>query len=206
MRQAERSGPRTRSSGHERSRHAVRVSDMIGRAGPRSAAACQYRHVDAYEVRVAMPADADAVADYHHLCFAKTFHFQLLAGDIEAPDRASTRQQLHDWFLPQSEFDTWVAVVDGAPIGHVTVSGRHLVHLFVKPDNQGLGLGRRLLAQGEAMMADRGHRDFELHTRVGNVVAVAFYEKAGWTVTDRMIHTVEHGIGYDERVLIKRHT
>jgi ribosomal protein S18 acetylase RimI-like enzyme len=159
--------------------------------------------VDAYEVRVATPADADAVADYHLRCFTKTFSAQLLAGEFEAPDRARTRQQLHDWFLPESEFETWVAVVDGAPIGHVTVSGRRLVHLFVEPDHQGMGLGRHLLAQGEAMIASGGHTDFELHTRVDNVAAIAFYEKAGWTVTDRLIHTVEHGISYDERVLIK---
>lgn len=39
--------------------------------------------------------------------------------------------------------------------------------------------------------------------RVENLPAISFYEKAGWTVTDRSIHTVEHGISYDERVLIK---
>lgn len=53
------------------------------------------------------------------------------------------------------------------------------------------------------MIAASGHRDFELHARVENVDAIAFYEKAGWTVTDRLIHTVEYGISYDERVLIR---
>ena len=48
-----------------------------------------------------------------------------------------------------------------------------------------------------------GHTAFELHARVENLSAIAFYETAGWTVTERLIHTVEHGIGYDERVLIK---
>ena len=37
-----------------------------------------------------------------------------------------------------------------------------------------------------------------------NVDAIAFYERAGWVVTERLIHTVEHGISYDERVLMKR--
>jgi hypothetical protein len=62
------------------------------------------------------------------------------------PTRRAPRQQLHDWFLPDFEFETWVVAVDGAPIGHVTVSGHQLVH------------------------------------------------------------TVEHGISYDERVLIKHRT
>jgi ribosomal protein S18 acetylase RimI-like enzyme len=159
--------------------------------------------MDAFETRAATPADADAVADYHHRCFTKTYSSQLLDGELEAPDPAATRQQIHDRFVPESAFETRVAVVDGAPIGHVTVSGHHLVHLFVAPNHQNMGLGRHLLAQGEAMIAAGGHTDFELHTRVDNIAAIAFYENAGWTVTDRLIHTVEHGISYEELVLIK---
>jgi ribosomal protein S18 acetylase RimI-like enzyme len=179
------------------------AADLGAGTASRSAPVCQHRHVDSFEIRAATPADAGAVADYHHRCFTKTYSSQLLAGGLEAPDPACTRQQLHDWFLPESEFETRVAVVDGAPIGHVTVSGHHLVHLFVEPHHQNMGLGRHLLAQGEAMIAAGGHTDFELHARVENLAAIAFYEKAGWTVTDRLIHTVEHGISYDERVLIK---
>jgi ribosomal protein S18 acetylase RimI-like enzyme len=159
--------------------------------------------MDAIETRAATPDDADAVADYHDRCFRKTYSSQLRAGAFEAPDPEGTRQQLHDWFRPESAFETLVAVVDFAPIGHVTVSGHQLVHLFVEPDHQGRGLGRHLLAQGEAMIVAGGHTGFELHARVENLAAIAFYEKAGWTVTDRLLHTVEHGISYDEHVLIK---
>jgi ribosomal protein S18 acetylase RimI-like enzyme len=160
--------------------------------------------MDAFELRAATPADADAVADYHHRCFAMTYSSQLLAGELEAPDPAGTRQQLRDWFRPESEFETRVAVVDGVPIGHVTISGHQLVHLFVGPNHQNMGLGRHLLGQGEAMIAAGGHTDFELHARVENLAAIAFYENEGWTVTDRLIHTVEHGISYDEWILVKR--
>ncbi|MCP3882622.1 MAG: GNAT family N-acetyltransferase [Sulfitobacter sp.] len=157
----------------------------------------------AIEIRTATPDDAYAVAVYHERCFRETYSSQLLAGAFAAPDRDGTRQQLHDWFRPESAFETRVAVVDGTPIGHVTVSGHQLVHLFVEPDHQGGGLGRHLLEQGETMIGARGHTDFELHARVENLAAIAFYEKAGWTVTDRLIHTVEHGISYDELVLVK---
>ena len=150
------------------------------------------------------PPTPDAVADYHHRCFTTTYSTQLLAGELEAPDPAGTRQQLHDWFLPGSEFDTLVAVVDGAPIGHVTVTGHQLVHLFVEPDHQGMGLGRHLLVQAEAMIAAAGYTALELHARVDNLAAIAFYEHGGWTVTDRLVHTVEHGVSYDEWVLVKR--
>ena len=161
--------------------------------------------MSAFEIREAIPADADAVADYHDRCFRTTYSSQLLAGEFEAPDLAGSRQQLHDWFLPESGLETRVAVLDGAPIGHhVAVSGHQLVHLFVEPSHQHVGLGRHLLALGEAMIAAGGHMDFELHARVENVAAIAFYERSGWVVTDRLIHTVEHGISYDERVLVKR--
>jgi ribosomal protein S18 acetylase RimI-like enzyme len=158
--------------------------------------------MDAIETRAATPDDADAVEDYHDRCFRNTYSSQLLAGAFEAPDREGTRQRLHAWFRPESAFETRVAIVDGAPIGHVTVSGHQLVHLFVEPDHQGSGLGRHLLSQGEAMIVAGGHPECELHARVENPAAIAFYEKAGWTVTDRLIHTVEHGISYDEHVLI----
>ncbi len=161
--------------------------------------------MDAIEIRGANPDDADAIECYHDHCFRSTYSSQLLAGEFEAPDREGTRLQLKAWFQPESEFETRVAVIDGVPIGHFTVSGHHLVHLFVEPDHQGTGLGRHLLAQGEAMIAAGGHSDFELHTRVENIRAIAFYEAAGWTVTDRVIHTVEHGISYDEHVLVKHH-
>jgi ribosomal protein S18 acetylase RimI-like enzyme len=159
--------------------------------------------MDAIEIRAATPDDADAVADYHDRCFKDTYSSQLLAGEFEAPDLDGTRQQLAEWFAPGSGLETRLAVVDGEPIGHFTVSGHQLVHLFVEPGHQGLGLGRRLLELGEAMIAAAGHTDLELHARVENVAAIAFYETAGWTVTDRLIHTVEHGISYDEHVLVK---
>ena len=163
----------------------------------------QNRNMDTVEMRVATPDDADAVEDYHDRCFRKTYSAQLLAGEFEAPCREGTKQQLRDWFQPDSEFETRVAVVADTPIGHFTVRGHQLQHLFVDPDHQGMGLGRRLLAQGEAMIAANGHSDFELHARVENLAAIAFYKARGWTVTDRLIHTVEHGISYDEHVIVK---
>ena len=79
--------------------------------------------MDAIEIRMATPDDADAVAGYHHRCFRNTYSAQLLAGELEAPDPEGTAQQLRDRFRPESEFETRVAVVDNAPIAHVTVSG-----------------------------------------------------------------------------------
>ncbi len=159
--------------------------------------------MQAFELRAAIPADAAAVEDYHHRCFTTTYASQLHAGEFGPPDREGTRQQLRGWFAPDSGVRTLVAVVGGAPIGHVAVSDHRLLHLFVTPEHHGRGLGRYLLALGEAMIAAAGHPELELHARVENLPAIAFYQRAGWTVTDRVIHTEEHGISYDERVLVK---
>lgn len=155
-------------------------------------------------VRRATPADVDAMEDYHHRCFLKTYASQLRAGEFGTPDRDGTREQLHGWFEPGSRFETWVASAGDEVIGHVTILDHHLVHLFVDPDHHGTGLGRRLLQHGESLIAAQGHTDAELHARVENIDAIAFYEHAGWAVTDRTIHTAEHGIAYDERILVKR--
>ncbi|MEP1123144.1 MAG: GNAT family N-acetyltransferase [Ilumatobacter sp.] len=162
--------------------------------------------MDEIELRPATPDDADAVEAYHARCFEKTYASQLLVGDVEPPDRDGMRRQFRDWFRPDSDVDTRVVVVDGAPIAHFTVSGNRLVHLFIEPAHHGQGLGRRLLVMVESMLADAGHSEFELHTRVDNVPAISFYEKAGWTVTDQLIRTVEHGITYEEYVLVKHRT
>lgn len=155
------------------------------------------------DLRPAKTDDADAVADYHWRCFSNTFAEQILAGELEAPDMRGVREQLEEWFRPGSGFRTRVAVTNDKPVGHVTVNGRYLVHLFVDPEHQGAGLGRRLLAVGEGMLAESGKSKLELRTRVQNLNAIAFYEREGWTLTDRVIHTEEHGISYLERILIK---
>jgi len=153
---------------------------------------------------MAVPTDADVVADYHDRCFRHTYATEILAGGMAVPDAEGTRLQLHEWFGIESPFETHVAVVDDVPVGHVTVLDHCLVHLFVEPEHQGIGLGKRMLGLGEAELAAAGHTSFELHTRVENVNAIAFYLAAGWLMTEALLHTDEHGISYDEHVLVKQ--
>ena len=156
------------------------------------------------EIRPATPADVDAVADYHNRCFRQTYASSIDAGEVHPPDRDGMREQFRAFFSEGSPFPTQVAVIEGAPIGHVTTHEQHLVHLFVEPDHQGTGLGRRLLELGETAIAADGHAELELKVRVENHRAISFYERAGWTMTDRTAHTFEHGISYDEHVMVKR--
>jgi hypothetical protein len=39
---------------------------------------------------------------------------------------------------------------------------------------------------------------------VGNDRAIALYRAVGWTLTDRVVHTDQDGVVYDEHVLVKR--
>ena len=52
---------------------------------------------------------------------------------------------------------TVAVTADDMPVGHVTVQGNELVHLFIDPEHQGGGMGRRLLAAGEDLLAADGH-------------------------------------------------
>lgn len=96
-----------------------------------------------------------------------------------------------------------VAVLDQVAVGHTTVRGSELVHLFIDPKHWGKGLGRRLLTVGEQMLRDEGHRIISLRTMVGNAPAIALYEAEGWIVTDKLVYNDADGIIYDEHELIK---
>jgi GNAT superfamily N-acetyltransferase len=146
--------------------------------------------------------DAAAIADYHLRASRRSFETLLTSGTY---DGARPRvERFTEWLAADSGFSTIVADVDGTPVGHVTISGNEVVHLFIDPDHQGRGLGRRLLATGEAMLADAGHDDIELHTMIGNAPAIALYESAGWVVTDGVIDNEHDGVRYREHVLVKR--
>ncbi len=159
--------------------------------------------MDNIEVRPATARDAGPMADNHARCFRATYARQLRDGAVVAPDSRGMREQFRDWLAPRSGFETWVAERDGVVIGHVTVRGNQLVHLFIDPPYHGTGLGRRLLAWGEAQIAAAGYPTLELHTRVDNSAAIGFYQAAGWSVTDQVIHSAEHSVAYDEVVLVK---
>ena len=54
----------------------------------------------------------------------------------------------------------------------------------VKPEYQGLGLGKAIISHVTQMMADiEGDRDFYLHTQTWSHKAIRLYEKIGWQIT-----------------------
>jgi ribosomal protein S18 acetylase RimI-like enzyme len=78
--------------------------------------------------------------------------------------------------------------LDTKIVGMVLTSGEWLDDLWVLRENRGHGVGHRLLSQGEAEIAARGHRTLRLRVVQSNVVAIAFYHKHGWRIAREFPH------------------
>jgi ribosomal protein S18 acetylase RimI-like enzyme len=86
--------------------------------------------------------------------------------------------------------ETWVACVDGAPVGFLVLSadppdGLVLENVAVLPAHHGRGIGRALLELAESRAAARGCTRIRLFTHVTMVENQALYERIGYTETHR---------------------
>jgi ribosomal protein S18 acetylase RimI-like enzyme len=87
-----------------------------------------------------------------------------------------------DWTL------AWVAVSDGKIVGMVLTQDEWIGDLWVLPESRGLGIGQKLLAQGEAEIIGRGHRTLRLRVAKSNKKAVHFYQRQGWQIAREFPH------------------
>ena len=93
----------------------------------------------------------------------------------------------------------WIAEVDGAPVGSVTVV-RHddatakLRLLYVEPAARGLGIGRRLVDEALAFARAAGYRRMMLWTNDILTAARRLYETSGFTLAGTERH---HSFGHD---------
>lgn len=156
-------------------------------------------------LRPGRPDDAGRITEYHHRCWQLAFAPLLEPGAVAALG-LDWRAWLFDLWLDPEQQDVTVVVadLDGAPVGHTVVHEHEVLHVFVDPDRWGTGIGRRLLAEAERLIASAGFEEAQLHTIIGNAPAVALYVSAGWTVTDQVHHSVDGELEYDEHVLVKR--
>lgn len=83
---------------------------------------------------------------------------------------------------------SWVAVQEAKIIGVVLTSGEWLDDLWVLRDARGCGVGQRLLAQGEAEIAARGHETLRLRVVQSNAAAIEFYRRHGWRIARAFPH------------------
>jgi GNAT superfamily N-acetyltransferase len=82
-----------------------------------------------------------------------------------------------------------VATLHGEPVGcgGLKFHGREpaeLKRMWVAPATRGLGLGRRLLRELEALARARGVRVLRLETNRSLTEAIALYRSSGWVETD----------------------
>lgn len=85
------------------------------------------------------------------------------------------------------EGPTWLALLDGKPVGTVSAVARgpdlYVRSMAVLPEARGLGVGRRLLAEVDAYARAQGHRRLTLSSTPFLDAALALYASAGFVPT-----------------------
>ncbi|MHC5653652.1 GNAT family N-acetyltransferase [Stappia sp. ICDLI1TA098] len=88
------------------------------------------------------------------------------------------RKLIEEVYLPEAE--TFVACIDGAPVGFLGLLGTFVGGLFVDPHRQGQGIGRALMAHGLQL-----RKELTLEVYALNTGACAFYRRLGFRETGR---------------------
>ena len=82
----------------------------------------------------------------------------------------------------------WVAASDEKIVGVIITNQEWVSDLWVFREDRGRGVGSRLLSQGEAEIAARGHQTCRLRVVRSNTVAVQFYLGQGWQIAREFAH------------------
>jgi ribosomal protein S18 acetylase RimI-like enzyme len=106
--------------------------------------------------------------------------------DLFAPNPVPLEFENQDW--PQA----WVAVCDRKIVGVIITNHEWVSDLWVLGGHRRQGVGSRLLAQGEAEIAARGHPTCRLRVVRSNAVAVQFYLSRGWQIAREFAHEKYH--------------
>ncbi|MBI3149500.1 MAG: GNAT family N-acetyltransferase [Betaproteobacteria bacterium] len=144
---------------------------------------------NATQFRIALPADAEALAGLHTLSWQRNYRGILpdtvLDGALYDEHLAVWRKRLSS-STPERQFFL-LAVQEDAVVGFVSVLldldpewGARLENLHVHPRNQGRGLGRELLQRARAWVAGAAPgQPLHLWVLAANAPALAFYDRLG---------------------------
>ncbi len=88
------------------------------------------------------------------------------------------RLLIEEQYLPRAE--TWVATVGRQPAGFISLLGTFVGGLFVSPERQGLGIGRKLASHALKL---KGELTLEVYTE--NAQAMSFYQRLGFQEISR---------------------
>ena len=113
--------------------------------------------------------DLDDVARLEARVSTEPWSRELFAGEL------SVHQAERHWLVAE-ERSTDRAILGFGGVMYA-LEDAHVMNIAVDPEHQGLGLGRRLLANLVLEAIERGARNLTLEVRVGNAAAIALYRR-----------------------------
>lgn len=125
-------------------------------------------------IRRPLPAEHDAVR-----ALVQTVVDEVYGGLWASPPLPIDEE---DWSL------SWVAVVNARIVGVVLTHEAWISDLWVLREFRGCGIGRQLLAQGEAEIVARGSQTLRLRVLKLNTAAIRFYLRQGWRTAREFPH------------------
>ena len=109
------------------------------------------------------------------------FESSSIAHDFLGLDQLKEQKNLiRDSYLPMAE--TWVVVEDGELRGFISLLDHYVGGLFLHPDHQGLGIGRRLI---EKALQEKGFLTVGVYEK--NLASRKFYERMGFFYESREV-------------------
>lgn len=100
------------------------------------------------------------------------------------------RKLVSELYLPEAE--TWVACLDGKPVGFIGLLECYIGGIFVAPDVQGQGIGQALIAHSLSL---KPHLDLDVYGR--NQRSCDFYKQLGFKEVARR-PTDKEGLPFEE--------
>lgn len=97
---------------------------------------------------------------------------------IGVPRLVEQRRLVEEEYLPKAE--TWVASLDGEAVGFISLLDNFIGGIFVAPEWQGIGVGRKLIAY-----ALERNGELSLEVYIANRRAVRFYASLGFREVSR---------------------
>jgi len=94
---------------------------------------------------------------------------------------ASERENIINIYLPNTE--TWIAEEDGQVVGFISLLGNEVGGIFVSPNHQKKGIGRKLMDKARSR---RGELTVEVF--VANNIGRDFYDKYGFELIEQKLH------------------
>jgi len=127
-------------------------------------------------IRLREEKDIDAIMNvWHH---ASSLAHPFLNDDFVV----KSKKDLIEVYIPNTI--TWIDIENNTIIGFISMLENEIGGLFVLPNYHNNGIGTRLVNYVKVF-----HKELIVDVFENNVIGRAFYEKYGFTQTDRYFHT-----------------